>query len=149
MVSQADRLMGATCAVYCGRADNDTIAQVVKCTPVIVLHQADEITLFRWHPTCPCSVGGPWEDDMFCFSHLGRLPPPFLPLFTHDAFRRKWVEVGLTRPVSMTTSQERSQKDQICFPAAPKASWETATPDPNPAPPTSTPPSLFNSDPAL
>lgn len=72
---------------------------------------------------------------MFCFSHLGRLPPPFLPLFTHDAFRRKWVEVGLTRPVSMTTSQERSQKDQICFPAAPKASWETATPDPNPPPP--------------
>lgn len=45
------------CAIYCGEADNDTIAQVVKCTPVIVLHQADEITLFRWHPTCPCCAG--------------------------------------------------------------------------------------------
>lgn len=56
MVSQTERLMGIH-AVYCGEADNDSEAQVVKCTPVIVLHQADEITLFRWHPTGPCSTG--------------------------------------------------------------------------------------------
>lgn len=57
MVSRADRLMGIHVLFIAGIRDNDTVAQVVKCTPVIVLHQADEITLFKWHPTCPCSAG--------------------------------------------------------------------------------------------
>lgn len=54
-----------------GIADNDTTAQVVKCTPVIVLRRADEIMLFKKHPACtPPPPLGPSEDDMFCFSHL-------------------------------------------------------------------------------
>lgn len=59
MVSQAARLMGVHVLFIARITDNDTVAQVVKCTPVIVLHQADEITLFKWHPTCPCSAGAP------------------------------------------------------------------------------------------
>lgn len=57
MVSQADRLMGIRVVFIAEVADDDTIAQVVKCTPLIVLHQADEITLFKEHPACPCSAG--------------------------------------------------------------------------------------------
>lgn len=57
MVSQADRLMGIRVVFIAEVADDDTIAQVVKCTPFIALHQADEITLFKEHPACPCSAG--------------------------------------------------------------------------------------------
>lgn len=68
MVSQTERLMGIHVLFIAGRQIM-TPAQVVKCTPVIVLHQADEITLFRWHPTSPAPPGLP-ENDMFCFSYL-------------------------------------------------------------------------------
>lgn len=80
MVSQTDRLMGDTCAIYYGEADNDTIAQVVKCTPVIVLHHADEITLFA----CPCSTG-----KMTCFVFLTSPPPP-LPMMLYTTSGLRW-----------------------------------------------------------
>ena len=88
-------------AVYCGRADNDTIAQVVKCTPVIVLHQADEITLFRWHPTCPCSVGGPGKMTCFVFLTSTDSPPPssfypFLPMMPFTTSGLRLVSQGLS-----------------------------------------------------
>lgn len=108
---QPDRQIdGDTWAIYCGEADNDTIAQVVKCTPVIVLHQADEITLFRWHSPCPCSAGAPWK--MTCFVFLTSPHPHPLPMMP---FTTSGLRDGFKRPVSMTTSHECSQKDQICF----------------------------------
>lgn len=109
-----------TCAIYCGEANNDTIAQVVKCTPVIVLHQADEITLFRWHPTCPYSAGalGRWH-VLFFSPHTpppsNIRPPPSLPV-THDALHHKWVETvsqGLS-PWQRAMSAHRKTRSVSC-----------------------------------
>lgn len=111
-----DGQLGYVCYLLRGMADNDTAAQVVKCTPVIVLCRAEEIMLFKWHPAClqPAPLG-PSPEARFVFltskTHPPKPPPTLHPPLVCPVPMMHFVTCGfwdgLTRPVSMTTSSER------------------------------------------